>query len=256
MSSCGAPTERISEYVDHHLRPLVVQIPSYLRDTTDFLRKLSTLETLPPGSILVTFDVSSLYTNIPHNKGVAACREALETCPSLAPPTNYLVDLIQQILTLNNFSFNGEHYLQTQGTAMGTRMAPSYANLFMTKLEETLLTQTTISPRIWWRYIDDVFAIWDKGQDELENFLQQINTFHNTIKFTAEWSTDRVSFLDTTVILDADTIHTDLYTKPTDTSLLRAATLNIAPLPSPIAKAFEYEEYALAMKTTQKEPKR
>ena len=39
-------------------------------------------------------------------------------------------------------------------------------------------------------YIDDVFAIWDKGQDELENFLQQINTFHNTIKFTAEGSTD------------------------------------------------------------------
>ena len=217
VSSCGAPTERISEYVDHHLHPLVVQIPSYLRDTTDFLRKLSTLETLPPGSILVTLDVSSLYTNIPHNEGVAACREALETRPSLAPPTNYLVDLIQQILTLNNFTFNGEHYLQTQGTAMGTRMAPSYANLFMAKLEETLLTQTTISPRIWWRYIDDVFAIWDKGQDELENFLQQINTFHNTIKFTAEWSTDPVSFLDTTVILDAGTIHTDLYTKPTDT---------------------------------------
>ena len=193
VSSCGAPTERISEYVDHHLCALVVQIPSYLRDTTDFLRKLSTLETLPPGSILVTLDVSSLYTNIPHNEGVAACREALETRPSLAPPTNYLVDLIQQILTLNNFTFNGEHYLQTQGTAMGTRMAPSYANLFMAKLEETLLTQTTISPRIWWRYIDDVFAIWDKGQDELENFLQQINTFHNTIKFTAEWSKNMLS---------------------------------------------------------------
>ena len=70
----------------------------------------------------------------------------------------------------------------------------------MTKLEENLLTQTTSSPQIWWRYINDVFAIWDKGQDELDNFLQQINTFHNTIMFTAEWS-DRVSFLDTTVIL-------------------------------------------------------
>ena len=129
VSSCGAPTERISEYVHHHLCPLVVQIPSYLRDTTDFLRKLSTLEMLPPGSILVILDVSSLYTNIPHNEGVAACKEALETCLTLAPPTNYLVGLIQQILTLNNFTFNGEHYLQTQGTAMGTRMAPSYARI-------------------------------------------------------------------------------------------------------------------------------
>ena len=99
-----------------------------------FLRKLSTLGTLPPGSIL---DVSSLYTNIPHNEGMAAGREALETCPTPAAPTNYLVGLIQQILTLNNFTINGEHYLQTQGTAMGTRMAPSYAKLFMVKLEET-----------------------------------------------------------------------------------------------------------------------
>ena len=89
----------------------------------------------------------------------------------------------------------------------------------MAKLEETLPTQATSSPRIWWRYIDDVFAIWDKEQNELENFLQQINDFHNTIKFTAEWSTEWVSFLDTTVILDAGTIHTDLYTKPIDASV-------------------------------------
>ena len=149
---------------------------------------------------------------------------------SPAPPTNYL---IQQILTLNTFTFNGEHYLQTQGTAMGTRIGPSYANLFMAKLEETLLTQTTRSPRIWWRYIDDVFAIWDKGQDELENFLQQINTFHHTIKFTAEWSTDRVSFLDTTVILDAGIIHTNFYTKPTDTHQYLSPESCHPPLPAP-----------------------
>ena len=89
VSSCRARTERISEYVDHHLCPLVVQTPSYLRDTTDFLRKLSTLEMLPPGSILVSLDVSSLYTNIPHNEGVAACREALET-HQLPSPTHQL----------------------------------------------------------------------------------------------------------------------------------------------------------------------
>lgn len=89
VSSCRAPTERISKYVDHHLRPLVVQTSSYLRNTTDFLRKLSTLEMLPPGSILVTLDVSSLYTNIPHNEGVAACREALET-HQLPSPTHQL----------------------------------------------------------------------------------------------------------------------------------------------------------------------
>jgi hypothetical protein len=36
-----------------------------------------------------------------------------------------------------NFTFNGDHYIQINGTAMGTKMAPSYANIFMGKLEKT-----------------------------------------------------------------------------------------------------------------------
>ncbi len=63
----------------------------------------------------------------------------------------------------------------------------------------------------------NVFAIWDKGQELLQTFMQQINDFHPSIKFTAETSTDRVAFLDTTVILEGNKLHTDLYTKPTDT---------------------------------------
>ncbi len=72
---------------------------------------------------------------------------------------------------------------------------------------------------IWWRYIDDEFAIWEHGQESLDSFLHQINDFHHSIKFTAEYSTERITFLDTTVILDGSTIYTDtdLYTKPTDT---------------------------------------
>ena len=152
VSSCGAPTERISEYVDHHLRPLVVQIPSYIKDTKDFLLKISNLGPLPPGSILLTLDISSLYTNIPHRDGIEACELALEQWTTQAPPTASLVRMIEQILTMNNFEFNGEYYLQIQGTAMGTRMAPSYANIFMGKLETQLLQYTTDRPSTWWRY--------------------------------------------------------------------------------------------------------
>ena len=73
--------------------------------------------------------------------------------------------MIEQILTMNNFKFNGEYYLQIQGMAMGTRMAPSYANIFMGKLETQLLQYTTDRPSTWWRYIDDIFAIWSAGQE-------------------------------------------------------------------------------------------
>ena len=61
---------RISEFVDYHLRPLVTQIPSYIKDTKDFLLKNSKLSLLPPDSILLMLDVSSLYTNIPHTEGI------------------------------------------------------------------------------------------------------------------------------------------------------------------------------------------
>ena len=112
---------------------------------------------LPPDSILLTLDVSSLYTNIPHAEGIEACELAFEQRTTRASPTAFLVRMIEQILTMNNFEFNGEHYLQTQGTAMGTRMAPSYANLFMGRLESQLLQQTTDRPSTWCRFIDDIF---------------------------------------------------------------------------------------------------
>ncbi len=100
---------------------------------------------------------------------------------------------------------------------MGTRMAPSYANLFMVELEANLFAWVPRTPSIWWKYIDDIFAIWEHGQETLDIFLKQINEIHDTKKFTAEYSTERITFLDTTVILDGNTIHKDLYTKPTDT---------------------------------------
>ena len=100
---------------------------------------------------------------------------------------------------------------------MGTRMAPSYTNLFVAKLEKNLMATNSTKPKVWWRYIDDIFTNWEHGQESLKLFLQQINLFHTTIKFTAETSTEHVTFLDTMLMLENDILHTDLYTKPTDT---------------------------------------
>ena len=74
------------------------------------------------------------------------------------------MQLIELILTKNNFSFDQEHYLQLHGTAMGTRMAPSYANLFMGHLEERLLNHINDKSDIWWKFIDDAFMVWPFGE--------------------------------------------------------------------------------------------
>ena len=75
VSANGHPTEKISEFVDLHLQPHVHSLPSYLQDTTDFLRKQDAMGPLPPETLLVSMDVTSLYTNIPHEDGIKACEE-------------------------------------------------------------------------------------------------------------------------------------------------------------------------------------
>ena len=185
VSSCGAPTENISLFVAYQLRPLVKKISSYIKDTNDFLVKLNDIQNLPCEYLLVTLDISSLYTNIPQEEGMKVCREALDTRDVPEPPTNDVVHLISLILKKNKFSFNAENYIQKHGTAMGTWMAPSFAKILMGKLERNILHQATHKPTIWWRYIDDILAVWTYSEDELIKFIDDINTYHSTIKFTA-----------------------------------------------------------------------
>ena len=59
----------------------------------------------------------TLYTNIPHNEGINACDHFLHTTSYNTIPTGTLCDLIRMILTMNNFCFNDDHYLQIHGTA-------------------------------------------------------------------------------------------------------------------------------------------
>ena len=120
------------------------------------------------------------------------------------------------ILTMNNFTFHDRHYLQIHGTAMGTRMAPSYANLFLAKFETDALLRAPFQPYIWWRFIDDIFMIWTHSLDDLQTFTTYLNNIHPTIKFTSNHSFTSIPFLDVSVSLCNGTITTDLYTKPTD----------------------------------------
>ena len=96
-------------------------------------------------------------------------------------------------------------------------MAPAYATIFMAALEETFLSECDNKPEAWWRYIDDIFIIWKHREDSLGQFLEKLNSFHPTIKFTSHWSKQSVNFLDVQVSVDNGYLKTDLYIKPTDT---------------------------------------
>ena len=138
-SSVKHPTSRICKLVDEHIKEYVPQTQSYIRDTQDFIKKIKSLGSIPEGAILCTLDVSSLYTNIPNNEGILAVAAKLRQDPSKGPIANFILDLLKLILHSMNFTFNGDHYLQTGGTAMGTSLAPNYANLFMDRFDTKTL---------------------------------------------------------------------------------------------------------------------
>ena len=221
VSGNDSPTENISSYMDFVLQPLVRALPSYIRDTKDFLNQLFTLPQLPENCYLVTADVVSLYTNIPHNEGIEAVIQKIssnrESLPQDTPPNATIRILLQFILTFNVFEFLGTFYQQICGTAMGTKCAPSYACIFMGYIEEQI-QELSNNILFWRRFIDDIFFIFTGTEVELLSLFEQMNQLHDTIKFTFSYSKTKVNFLDTVVQLDdSGTLSTNLFTKPTDT---------------------------------------
>ena len=138
--------------------------------------------------LLCTLVLTSLYANIPHNEGIQSFKEipAIHRTPNNLPHNSYIIELLEVVLTNNYFEFNGTYYHQVSGTAMGTKLAPSYVNLFMTKFEEKCVYPYPVQPKLWKRFIDDIFLIWPHGMDSLLEFVNHLNTVHSTIKFTKE----------------------------------------------------------------------
>ena len=108
---------------------------------------------------------------------------------------------------------------------MGTKMAVTFANLFMAEItkQKYLMKATEIKPKVWKRYIDDVFSLWDVNRQDIDLFIEQANTFHPTIKFTPEISEKEITFLDTVVytkgerFLKEAILDFKIHYKPTET---------------------------------------
>ena len=97
--------------------------------------------------------------------------------------------------------------------AVCTKFAPQYAVTFMTALVEKILSKAEKKPSVWWKYIDEIFFTWEHGKE----FINKINSFHPTIKIMADWSKEKVNFLDAEVTLKNGVLSVDLFFNSTDT---------------------------------------
>ena len=125
--------------------------------------------------------MSSLYTTIPQDEGIIACIHFNKyACTNL--PSQALLTLFNIVLKGNIFRFNNAIYSQLTGAAMGTKMAPAYANCFMHLLELQILETQELKPLLWKKYIDDILMLWTHSIEELETFLQKpqfLSSYYN-----------------------------------------------------------------------------
>ncbi|CAJ0928437.1 unnamed protein product [Ranitomeya imitator] len=175
------------------------------------------------GCTLVTLDVNSLYTCINHQRGIDAVQWFLTEYTNFSPDQlQFCMDLLVLVLHKNFFLFSDQYYIQKTGTAMGSNMAPPYANIFMfmAAFEETYVYTHLLFQKhsiYWKRYIDDVFMIWKGDEDLLLQFVSDMNSCVPNLSFSIQKSTTSINFLDTMITLEADgNLDVDLYCKPTD----------------------------------------
>ena len=188
ISGCDSPTTKLSISIDYYLQPIVKSIPSYIQDITHFLRTLRDFAgTKRQNSTLVTFDVKSIYTNIPHDEGINYCSIALHKHynTNLPIPLIHMRQLITFILKKNYFQFQKNFYLPpTMPTSLWTILNGAFWTLHPTT---THLYYDYASSTIFSR-----FGLMDG--DSLLKFFDHMNTIYPTIKFEMSHSRDRIPF--------------------------------------------------------------
>jgi len=226
VSDCGSESYRVSQYIDSFIRPISIRHSSYIKDTYDFVSKIRGQE-IPKNALLVTGDVSSLYTNMHIDRTLEVIKNALTRFPDPQRPDDFIMRLLEITLRNNDFTFNEEFFLQICGTAMGKSYAPGLADVYLEEFDEKAKNGFKVKPLFYFRFLDDIHFIWTGTMEELKEFEIYLNSLIDDIKITLNFSHEKVDFLDTTIYKiphtsspDVDILQTRVFFKDTDTHQL------------------------------------
>ena len=202
ISHSGSFLENIGHYVDHFLIPIVTQQNTYIKDSAAFI---NIIENLQPCNdcLLVTYDVTNMLTNCPIDELLSAVEKAYSKFDQTkydlkSPPTKDIIYLLKCILENNVFEFNGKLFKQQIGTAMGSVPSPEVCDILMFDILEEIYNRFQFKHKIYYsgRYRDDGFMIFHSNEEEIEQFFNIANNFHQSIKFTFNISKSHTDFLD------------------------------------------------------------
>jgi hypothetical protein len=217
VSTLNTASYNLSSLLATILKEMIADSRYNIKNSSE-LKDVITSIRLKPEEELVSFDVVSLFTNIPTDLAmeIAASQwEKVSDCVNI-PPLNFFQLLKFAIVDSNYFVYDGKFYKQCSGLAMGSPLAPIMADLVMEKLFNTIIPRLNFKPTISKKYVDD--TIFSLPINELPSTLDALNSFHPKIKFTFETEGEAnkdIPFLDMRLIRrNNQSVITDWYTKP------------------------------------------
>jgi hypothetical protein len=237
LSACNTPTYDLAKFLVPILNPItknnftVSNVFPFINELTQFKAQ---------NTFMATFDVKSLFTQIPLNETIDICVNELFkyldgskedemdllTVDYKGKHSYFTKKDFKKMLELASldmhFIFNSTLYKQVDGVAMGSPLGPTLANAFMCYWEEKWLSDcpTSFKPLMYRRYVDDIFLIFSSPEHHIP-FLQYLNSQHPNIEFTCEIEQNcSLPFLDVRITRDQSNLTTSLYRKPTFTGLL------------------------------------
>ena len=224
LSANNTPSYNLSKFLVSKLTSLTTNEYT-LKNSYEFSEYIKTLRNANRLT-MCSFDVESLFTNIPLNETIDIIIYQLYPNPDSLYDgfnKNQFKRLLQLATQTSNFIFNDTLYEQIDGVAMGSPCGPTLANAFLCYHEKIWLNECpeNIKPISYKRYVDDTFLIF-RDPSHVDQFLDYLNNKHPNIKFTKELEHEcSLSFLDVQVKKNLETGHfeTSIYRKPTFTGM-------------------------------------
>ena len=125
-------------------------------NSKEFVEKIKA-ERIPIGYRMISFDVKSLFTNVPFDETIETILQKVyvekKIKTSIPKPT--LLELLLLCTKHLHFRFDGEIYTQIDGVTMGSPLVPLLANIFVISLEEKVLPKVSNYLCYWKRYVED-----------------------------------------------------------------------------------------------------
>ena len=216
VSNINAPTYNLSKKLVQDFQTFEQPTTLSVKNNLDLLDKLKDLK-IDQNDRLISFDVKNLFPSIPIPETLTLLKTWLEEKNMLdKTQAKEYHNLVNLCMTQNIFQVNGLWYKQTEGTSMGNPLSPFLAELFMSNFEITLKNNNHL-PKIWYRYVDDIFCIIPESFD-INQFLNTLNNQYPSISFTFELEQNaQLPFLDILIKRKTNHLEFEVYRKPTST---------------------------------------